>query len=170
MSNKKKWTIIGLISGVLIAAMVLVFIFLPNRFEADSNKISDMFLRFYEEQNVAKMDKKEVGDKLGMMIEENDDVVAVGNFVIGDDLAEDFSDPLMILFFRDNDRKRLMEKYENLENFLAYIGENEEIYGERNVDLSMKAILRQEEDYLYFLVGDDTELLERELRIGGLNK
>lgn len=169
MKNNRKWIILGIVGIVLVIAVV-VFVVLSRKPETNFGRISDMFLRFYSDEGVVEMNSEEVFDKLGMRVREGDEKVVLGNFVIGDENAGEIEEPIMILYVENNDRKVIEEKYEALENFLTHIGENEDNYGEKNVELSMKAILQREGNYLYFLVGNDAELLERELLTGGLKK
>ena len=184
---KKKIVRIGaFVAAIVIAILVILLVVKKEEKAFDLDFIKTEFLRFYgdDEENTEDAtsvletsdgviigEDEEEGNRFeekndGIVnVNDGDEVLILKNFDSGDEVSEDVVEPMFILVVNSGD---LDKYYEEINNYLVSNTENlnelrEEALGERLFRLVRGAILKKEKNYLYFIMADDAELVEREL-------
>ncbi len=154
MKNKKKVIIIAIvICIILIVGLYFTFSFSSKRYDIDA--IENQCLNFYNDKNLRVMDFIDMTALFGTDFDELSDAVFMSNIKLEDKFTEDTM--MIIVINTDNSKYYYDLLKSHIDSYMMY--SDDEIL----LELYSNSILVKEKNYVYFIVGNEAKVIEKEI-------
>lgn len=162
IKNNKGFLII-FIGIILLIVMAIILISNKNHKTFYMSEISSQFTNYYSDDNLQELEKENIDSYFSLPSSEMTDAILLSNFDPNNLVIEEESySPKLLLVISNIDKDKVKEYYESLNAFVISYTSSDRV-NEELISLYKNSILKDGSNYIYFIMGDDSKIMEREL-------
>ena len=159
--KNNKSIFIVFIGIILLVIVAIILIISSNKKTFDLSEVSKQFTKYYSDIHLEELEKENIDYYFSLPSSELDEALLLSNFNPNELDSESEDSPCLLLVLNNLSKEDINEYYEALNAFvISYdnVEDNNEL-----VSLYKKSILMKGKNYIYFIMGNNNKVMEKEL-------
>lgn len=162
MLKNNKSILIVFVGILLLIITAIILIINSNKKTFDLPSVSSKFVGYYSDISLEEMENENIDYYFSIPSSEITNGLLLSNFNPNEYNEENEITPCLLLVLSDLSKEQINDYYDSLNAFItSYINSNSQ--KEELISLYKTSILRKGKNYIYFIMGDNASIMEKEL-------